>query len=783
MTLSSFIENNMAPIMGLFFLLAALIKNETIDKRSRTMFLSVWVLECVELVTYNLELVTAGWAAPSFLRMLLSAVGYSIRPLLAYSLIQLVKGKSAGRRQEILLFLPELYNIICAFSVFFTDIVYSFDKQNEFIRGPLGFTTHLCILIYLAIFFVTVIRKQLLEKNLELKIMLLIAAYITLSMIFEAALPVTSVGRTAIVYSTIFFLFALQTSLLKKNIRVLEENKELKSALQEVEAAKQELLRSRSVTQALGEEYMSIFLVDFAADTIYVEKVENGYGVEDILYSDQNKTMAGIEESIRRYALKFVIPEERDAFLQDFSKEHLRRQLAEQRSIIKRFTCSLDGVNNFCVEVHMVRMPRENMTDAFILGFRNIEELVKKERAQIAEMTAAKKEAERANAAKSNFLSRMSHDIRTPINGIIGLLKINEDHFSEKELVWENQQKMRVSANYLLSLINDVLQMSKLEDGNIVLTHEFISLVDLTKDIVTIIIGRAVEAGIIWDYEKGKSHIPYPYIYGSPVHLRQIFLNIYGNCIKYNRPGGKISTIVDTLEEHDGICTYRWTISDSGMGMSREFIDHIFEPFAQETNDARSAYHGSGLGMSIVKGLIDQMGGSISVTSEKGVGSTFVICIPFEIAPAPEELPEQNLAAPQDIDGIHLMLVEDNELNAEIAEVLLSDQGAKVSTVHDGKQAVELFQTTPAGTFDAILMDVMMPVMDGITAAKTIRSLDRPDAAQIPIIAMTANAFKEDADKCIAAGMNAHLAKPLEMNVVIQTIREQIDHENVNIFV
>ena len=254
--------------------------------------------------------------------------------------------------------------------------------------------------------------------------------------------------------------------------------------------------------------------------------------------------------------------------------------------------------------------------------------------AQLREVAA---QAQKANEAKSRFLSRMSHDIRTPINGIIGLLNIDEAHFDDQALLLANHQKMKVSADHLLSLINDVLQMSKLEDGNTVLTHEVISLVDLTRDIVTIVIDRATERGLIWDYEKGKSNIPYPYIYGSPVHLRQIFLNIYGNCIKYNRPGGRITTIVDTLEEHDNICTYRWTISDTGVGMSQEFLQRIFEPFAQEKNDARSVYQGTGLGMSIVKSLVDKMGGTIEVSSQVGVGSTFVITIPFEIAPAPEE--------------------------------------------------------------------------------------------------------------------------------------------------
>ena len=260
---------------------------------------------------------------------------------------------------------------------------------------------------------------------------------------------------------------------------------------------------------------------------------------------------------------------------------------------------------------------------------------------------------------------------------------------------------MRVSADHLLSLINDVLQMSKLEDGNTELRHEVIDLSQLSLDIMAIIRGRAVEEGIRWEYEAAESDVPYFYVYGSPLHLRQIFLNIYSNCIKYNRPGGKITTHVISVGEQDGIVTYRWTISDTGIGMSKEFLEHIFDPFVQEKNDARSVYNGSGLGMAIVKGLIDQMGGTITVESEKGKGSTFILTIPFEIAPVPDISSEESgQDETYDIRGRHLMLAEDNELNAEIAKVLLNDQGVKVTRVSDGKQAVELFLSEPEGTLD-----------------------------------------------------------------------------------
>lgn len=389
------------------------------------------------------------------------------------------------------------------------------------------------------------------------------------------------------------------------------------------------------------------------------------------------------------------------------------------------------------------------------------------------QLSVAVQEADRANAAKTSFLSRMSHDIRTPLNGIIGLLEIDAAHPDDRELVDSNREKMRVSANHLLSLLNDVLQMSKLESGEIALGHEPIDLNRLAAEVMTIISQRAAESGITMENDRHSEQVSAPWVYGSPLHLRQIFLNIYTNCIKYNKLGGSITTLFQCVEKDEKTVTYRWTISDTGIGMSEEFLGHIFDPFTQASTDARSIYQGTGLGMAIVKGLVEQMHGSIEVGSTLGVGSTFTITIPFEIAESVEAKPTQRSDAGQaDIRGLHLMLAEDNDLNAEIAKMLLEDAGVIVTAVGDGQQAVSLFQEKPAGTFDVILMDIMMPVMDGLTATKTIRALDRPDARTIPIIAMTANAFEEDAQKCLAAGMNAHLTKPLDIGKLIATIAQ-----------
>ena len=400
------------------------------------------------------------------------------------------------------------------------------------------------------------------------------------------------------------------------------------------------------------------------------------------------------------------------------------------------------------------------------------------------EIRHSAEEARAANAAKTSFLSRMSHDIRTPLNGIIGLLQINEKHPDDPGLIESNRKKILVAANHLLDLINDVLQMSKLENGEIVLAHEILNLNDLSKDIIAILDQRDADAGVSLQYDETSDRVTYPWVYGSPLHIRQLFLNIYGNCIKYNHVGGSVRSTFHSLGTSDDgkTVTYQWVITDTGIGMSKEFLKHIYEPFAQEHSDDRSIRQGIGLGMAIVKGLVEQMQGSIEVQSEVGVGSVFIITIPFEIA---EEAggKDESCAQNYQINGLHLLLAEDNELNEEIAETLLCDEGAAVTIVHDGKEALDLFLSKPAHTFDAILMDMMMPNMDGITATKEIRASSnvRPDAGQIPIIAMTANAFDEDAKRCTDAGMNAHLSKPLQMEKVIRIIAQCCGEADVQI--
>ena len=382
-------------------------------------------------------------------------------------------------------------------------------------------------------------------------------------------------------------------------------------------------------------------------------------------------------------------------------------------------------------------------------------------------------EARRANMAKTEFLRRMSHDIRTPINGIIGMLNIG-DHFPEDmKKQTECREKVRGASMFLLELVNDVLDMSKMESDNIELEQESFNVRDVLRDVVSMIEVQAAERGLEFSCE--RQEIAHWNVIGSPVHLRQILMNVAGNAVKYNRENGSLHLSCRELSCDDENAVFEFTCSDTGRGMSQEFQKHMFEPFSQENSGARTTFNGSGLGLSIVKKLVEKMGGQIQVESKEGEGSTFTVTLSLKIDTTADQ-PENTEPHPEvqdcSIAGIKILLAEDNELNMEIAEFILQDEGAVVKKVWNGQEAVDVFRDSQEGEFDVILMDVMMPVMDGLTASRKIREMNRADAKRIPIIAMTANAFEEDRRRSQEAGMNRHLAKPLDAQEIVRTIAE-----------
>lgn len=372
--------------------------------------------------------------------------------------------------------------------------------------------------------------------------------------------------------------------------------------------------------------------------------------------------------------------------------------------------------------------------------------------------------ADAANAAKTAFLTRMSHDIRTPLNGILGLIEIEELKEGDMQVARESRAKARVAANHLLSLINDILEMGKIEDRKLTLEHAPFNLKELCDDTLVLCKLRASSNGITMQ----DNSLPYatgPYVIGSPTHIRQVMINLLDNSIKYNKHGGSVTFSSQTKPLDNGRALFCFSVSDTGIGMAPEFLKHIYEPFAQEGDDARSKFQGTGMGMPIVKSLIELMGGTIEVTSELHVGTTFYVEIPLDIDKNPRARANTvERALDCSLADMNVLLAEDNELNAEIAQTLLESEGVVVTRAVNGNEVVDLYLSHPAGSFDAILMDIMMPDMDGYEATRAIRLSEKVDAADIPIIALTANAFAEDAKAAHDAGMNAHLSKPLDFN-------------------
>ena len=372
-----------------------------------------------------------------------------------------------------------------------------------------------------------------------------------------------------------------------------------------------------------------------------------------------------------------------------------------------------------------------------------------------------------ANSVKSEFLSHMSHDLRTPINGILGMLAILEKSQDDPVRQRDCREKIRVSAEHLLSLVNDVLQMSRLESGRPAAVEEPFDLCAVLEDCIAILSPLAQERDVLLELD--TSALRHRQVIGDPLYLKQILMSVIDNALKYNRPHGSVFVRAEETAFREGTASCRFVIEDTGIGIGEDFKEHIFEPFTQERQDARTNYSGAGLGMSIVKRLVDQLEGTVAVDSRTGKGSVVQIALPLRVDRArgsrSEEADREERA---DIAGMHVLLVEDNEINCEIVEFMLRDAGAQVATANDGKAAVDAFQASDPGRFDCILMDLMMPVMSGYEAARVIRGLDRADAGTVPIIALSANAFEEDVALAKDAGMNEHLAKPVDVQRMFQ---------------
>lgn len=517
----------------------------------------------------------------------------------------------------------------------------------------------------------------------------------------------------------------------------------------------------QNLTAATSQIYHAIYHIDLIQDRI-----------EKLAGANQNYTPTGVVTSataqLNDILEKLVAPSHHEIMQYFFDLTTVNDRLHGKLFISREYP-SPQGIWRRATFIVQNRDTDDDVTEILYVT-QIIDDYKQKELAYQQELVKAVESANQANTAKTDFLNRMSHDIRTPLNGILGMLDIAQKNETNPKALLECHEKMRTAAFHLKALVNDVLDMQRMETDRFFLEQIPFDIREILDNCWSMLEAQASRLDITLEKIKPGS-LKYPYLIGSPLHIRQIFMNLLSNAIKYNKPGGSISVHAKIIRQVHQNVIYKFIISDTGIGISPEFQKHIFEPFAQEDTGARTIYKGTGLGMAIVHRLVQEMGGTIQLKSEKNVGSTFTLILPFTIDEhQPSASAETATDTPADLTDLHILVVEDNELNLEIAVFSLEAAGLNVSTAINGLEAVRLFEKSKPYEYDIILMDIMMPVMNGLDAAKAIRGLSRPDATTVPIIALSANAFAEDIQKSKNAGINEHLAKPLEMDKVLKVI-------------
>ena len=515
------------------------------------------------------------------------------------------------------------------------------------------------------------------------------------------------------------------------------------------------------IISAISEIYCFTFLVNVQRGTVRIIK----HPVERLMKMDCTWSM---NEVVQMQAAQNVAPDFREAFISYCDLTTLPLRLKENPNLTLEFRDPTDKV--YLMTTLPQNYDRRGRLESVLMVTQDVTAEKERERDYQLQLEKTAEDAERANIAKTDFLRRMSHDIRTPINGIRGMVEISRRYAGDEAKQEECREKIMTTSGFLLDLVNDVLNMNKLESGAVTLEEKPFNLRQMISEIVTTVEGQAWRENVqvscktlAWNHEN---------LIGSPMHLHQVLQNVVGNAVKYNRPGGSVTISCEEKGFDGTTAMFLFTCTDTGRGMSAAFQQHAFEAFAQEESGARTAYKGTGLGLPIAKELAEQMGGEIRFESELGVGTTFYITLPFRVDPNPPEAESAKPEQAASIKGAHVLLVEDNELNMEISQYILEAAGVIVDQAWNGQEAVRRFSESEPGTFDCILMDVMMPLMDGLEATRTIRAMQRPDAATIPIVAMTANTFSEDEQRSREAGMNLFLNKPVDSEKMLQTVLE-----------
>ena len=544
------------------------------------------------------------------------------------------------------------------------------------------------------------------------------------------------------------------------------------------EQMKQSILENSNYIEALLETAEALYTVNLTQDRL--EQIFHHRKKEERIFDFQGELPCSYDGYCRKIRQHITEDTLETYKIIDTSKSLLDRFYAGEKQVTVEYQESNKDGKEIWIQktvlmsqdtVYDNEKEREHTVVRGIIMFRNTSEFHEKDQKEKEQLQIAYEKADMESKTKTEFMNRMSHDLRTPINGILGMIHVIRKSWNNQEKLEDSVDKIEISTRHLMDLVNDVLDMSKLESGHLTVHEEPFDLEDLMKEVAVLMQGQLEETGII--HRKHRENMQHTMLKGDALQLQRIMMNLFGNAVKYNKKNGTIDTYVTEISCDGKNVLYEFRIADSGIGMSREYMEHeLFQPFTQEKADARTQYKGTGLGMSIVKGLIDRMNGTISVRSIPGEGSEFTFRLAFRLAEEERQQAADNKEdAKDDLAGMRVLLVEDNDINMEIAEFYLTDAGMIVEKAWNGKEAVEKYEAAPKGYYTAILMDIMMPVMNGIEAARNIRRKEKNGGKEIPIIAMTAQSERESKESCSLAGMNAYISKPVDPENLIRILR------------
>lgn len=565
---------------------------------------------------------------------------------------------------------------------------------------------------------------------------------------------------------------------------VYDENKKMLEVFrQEAVDAKekyehiQEEKRKSEVIMGLSNEFAAIYLVNFEEDKMIPYRINHKNfqeGEKSVFHEKEYR------KGIREVAEKYILPEDREAFLTEGKEEIIRSRLKQSGTYSMTFRCCFGEDRMGYLDMYCGRIPNEDKGRHVVMGFKDVTERVRKVQEQTEERIRTEHERDdalHANRAKSAFLFNISHDIRTPMNAIIGFTTVARKYMDRPTELEDCLDKIEISSSHLLELINNILDMSQIESGQLKLEERPCNLRDQLETVVEMFSTQMAEKKIVFSEEISiKNEV----VYADALNFRRIFLNILGNAVRFTKEDGKILLKVTQQEQKEEAVTYEFMVRDTGIGMSAEFMQRMFDTFEREMQTVESSDRGTGLGLAITKNLVELMGGTITAESKKAVGTTFTLHLTFrkvEDGGIPESRSERitpGSYTDTHFTGYRLLVAEDNELNREIVKELLMDAGFEVEIAHDGSEAVKAVKNHAPGYYNLVLMDIQMPVMNGYEATEEIRAMDREDAKSLPIVALSANAMDEDRRKSAQSGMNAHVAKPIDLSELLRTIEEYI---------